>query len=1245
MGQPKRHIEISWLQVAELPTFPTPMVKLVWDPENLPYKLAGMMGGSNPEYYWSGFVGDNLMGTRNVHSSDTPVTFSYGSNYPGTATKVAMSSFLSVGVLLSESVLEYNEQFADRKHYPYAVQRELNQVEVGRSYIPFLAQIVDVASFVGHFCGLYPGPLILVEMAKAAGEEGISFHSTMYSIPLPLHKSATPLLDSIYTKWTSSNIHVMMYGGCLASRIFTEMWHAKMTLPTPGKFWFGDWQKLNFGTMIGSTTGNEWEQTRCLVERDVLAGWVYHDALYKPTSYDKFCRWYVPLATPTTLPWTANWVSTTMREWYYLDQWTAKHWGPGVESGYTPYSNYICSGRDEADLQLVTNYPYGSHYASYDEMTFFWAQSMDSMWQLLWGHESATRDYGNAYSVSDWLSETESAPGYGFFQDFNPGAQTTLAHQNVWVQYTREVCSLWYNHNGDVVASVVAEYEKDTHGVVSLESQTALKPVFCMPGLPPAVNLKCEAGSFYDEFWGQCLTCNAGKYAHIAGQTQCELCAPGSYSGTGAITCTLCAPGKATTFSGGVACADCTPGKFAQTPGRPFCADCHPGRSQALSGQSGCLLCEVGKYQPEVQSVACNACPGGGTTVKYGSFFEADCVCDDGQYNKLLDVIESFPLHCKACSELLPPFSKPYFTCNGSSSVSPIYVKPGFMSLAGQTQIYKCYGDGKACPYTSQLGVGNPCPPGHEGIACAHCLVDFRWDNVEGKCVACNDRAIAFYILCGILLLWLIFLLRPSKGKMTMDDQLTTVYLYATNFVPLYHFVDLLQYAMVLGAATIPWPERTREFLQRIGSIIDGTFYFIDCHGNDVNEDYAFHYIVWANMLPTILFVAIVIICLPSVLFPKVRLPSFVLGYNLMYSFWSAFFMSIVHFGFTFSMQSYEHPFSRTPQYDGDGEIEDGFEAPASLKFFPNLLVGGSRAGDLRVVSLIMLGVHILFFFIWPVWLIFQLPKKQNEGLKYFTLSLIAKYHNQTSWWFAFDCIFKALTVLSISAWKDPTWEYRMLSLLALLQAMMVLWIKPYRFDPHNWSEVSLAIFKLLILAVALPNFEEHSWVDPEAHDGRVIFLISLGLYGFLLGAQSGFVRVLAGDFTIPSPQPRWDASEGFNAKVLVGRDEDTDPLAQVNADKPKAQEKAKEGTPEVEQSAVMNLRYKHASVLWTLAAHWTKNKQGHIECKLLKEYQQKIIQRLKEGVDLRDLPILLDLNEQLFNNVVRALPDDEKKK
>jgi hypothetical protein len=1166
-------------------------------------------------------------------------------------------------MLLSESVLEYNEQYADHKFYPYAVHRELNQVEVGRSYIPFLAQIVDVAAFVGHFCGLYPGPLIRFEMAKKAGEEGVTFHSTMYSVPLPLYKSATPLLDSIYTKWNSANIHVMMYGGCLASRVFTEMVHAKMILPTPGKFWFGDWQKLNFGTMIGSVTGNEWEETRCLVERDVLAGWVYHDALYKPVSYDKFCRWYVPLATEATLPWTANWVATTMREWYYLDQWTAKHWGPGVESGYTPFRNGICSGRDEADLGLVTNYPYGSHYDSYDEMTFFWAQSMDSMWQLLWGHESATRDYGNAYSISDWLSETESAPGYGFFQDFNPGAQTTLAHQNVWVQYTREVCSMWFNFNGDVVADVVAEYDKDIHGVVTLTSQNALKPVFCMEGLPPAVNPHCEAGHFYDEFWGQCLTCNAGKYASHSGLTQCQLCAAGSYSGTGATSCTLCAPGKATTFSGGVACVDCAPGKFAQTPGRPFCADCHSGRHQSLSGQSGCSLCEKGKYQPEVQSAACNACPGGGTTAALGSFFEADCICPEGTYNKLIDEIDAFPLQCKQCSDLLPNYpdipehpsfpasTTDYYICNGSSSTSPIYVKPGFMSVAGQTQIYKCQGEGKACPYTTQLGVGNPCPPGHEGVACAHCIDDHRWDNVEGKCVACNDRAIVFYIFSGLLLLLLIYLLIPVQGKMTMDDQLAQVYIYSTNYVPLYHLADIIQYAMVLGASTIPWPERTREFLQRIGSVIDGSFYFLDCHSNDVKEDAAFHYIMWTNMLPTILFVAVLILCIPSLILPKVRLPSFVLGYNLMYTFYTVFFMAIFHFGLTFSVQSYDHP-PGEHLFKSDDEITGQYPTrplnhPASLKYFPYMLVGSPNANDLRIASLVILSVHVIFFFIWPVWLIFQLPKKQNEGLKYFTLSLIAKYHNQTSWWHAFDLIFKALTVIAINAWQDPTWEYRFLALLALLQGMLVLWIKPYRFDPHNWSEVSLAFLKLLILAVALPNFEEHSWINSEDHDGRVIFLISLGLYGFLFGANNGFIRVKHGDITIPAPQPRWDASEGYNAMVLVGREDETEMAAQAaagNADKAKANEKAKD-TPEVDQSAVMNLRYKHASVLWTLAAHWTKNKQGHIECKLLKEYQQKIIQRLKEGVDLRDLPILLDLNEQLFNNVVRALPEDEKKK
>jgi hypothetical protein len=627
MGQPKRHIEISWLQVAELPTFPTAMVKLVWDPENLPYKLEGMMGGENPVYYWSGWITDELMGTRNVHSSETPVTFAYGSNYPSQATKVALSSFLNVGVLLSESVLEYNEEYADRKHYPFAVHRELNQLEVGKGYIPLLAKVIDVAQFVAHFCGLYPGPLIRAEMHGLAAEEGITMYSTMYSNPLPLYESGTPLMDSIYSKWSAGNIHVMMYGGCMASRVYTEMFVAKMILPTPGKFWFGDWQKLNVGHLMGDI-GNQWDEQRCHAERDVLAGWVYHDALYKPVSYDKFCRWYVPLATPATLPWTAQWVATTMREWYYLDQWTVKHWGPGVESGYTPFRNGICSGRSEADLGLVTNYPYGSHYDQYDEMTFFWAQNMDSMWQLLWGHETATRNIGNSYSISDWLTETESAPGYGFFQDFNPGDQTNLEHQSVWVQYTREACSMWFNFNGDVDAEVIAEYHVDTHGESEIIPKAATKPPFCMPAIPPSTNLECEIGSFFDEFWGQCLKCNAGKYTDQAGLTACKLCIAGSFSATGASSCTNCPVGKAVATSGAIACTDCAAGKFAQDPGKEHCADCHVGRHNALIGQSGCVLCAVGKWQAEVQSTACHDCEGGSTTNKEGSFFQGDCQCE-----------------------------------------------------------------------------------------------------------------------------------------------------------------------------------------------------------------------------------------------------------------------------------------------------------------------------------------------------------------------------------------------------------------------------------------------------------------------------------------------------------------------------------------------------------------------------------------------------------------------------------------
>jgi len=237
------------------------------------------------------------------------------------------------------------------------------------------------------------------------------------------------------------------------------------------------------------------------------------------------------------------------------------------------------------------------------------------------------------------------------------------------------------------------------------------------------------------------------------------------------------------------------------------------------------------------------------------------------------------------------------------------------------------------------------------------------------------------------------------------------------------------------------------------------------------------------------------------------------------------------------------------------------------------------------------------------------------------------------SWWHACDLIFKALTVFAVSAWQDPTWEYRALVGITVLQLTLVLWFEPFRFDQHNQSEQTNLVTKVLILAAALPSFETNDWSD--SNDGRVVFIFAVGGFVLGLGVVVSIYRFFTETFAVKPPSPVWDASEGYDMPTLIKFDstEEGEALPIAAAEAPVSEEPEK-----VSQTALMSLRFKHASVLWTLAAHWTKNRAGHIECKVLKEYQQKIIQRLKEGIDLRDLPLILDLNEQLFENVKRAM-------
>jgi len=79
-------------------------------------------------------------------------------------------------------------------------------------------------------------------------------------------------------------------------------------------------------------------------------------------------------------------------------------------------------------------------------------------------------------------------------------------------------------------------------------------------------------------------------------------------------------------------------------------------------------------------------------------------------------------------------------------------------------------------------------------------------------------------LLRFLFLVGLIFTLIPRKGALGVEDQCFRCYMLAMHITPFHQQLDLWQFAMILGSSTIPWEERTREFLQRIGSVLDGSF-------------------------------------------------------------------------------------------------------------------------------------------------------------------------------------------------------------------------------------------------------------------------------------------------------------------------------------------------------------------------------------------------------------------------------------
>ena len=140
----------------------------------------------------------------------------------------------------------------------------------------------------------------------------------------------------------------------------------------------------------------------------------------------------------------------------------------------------------------------------------------------------------------------------------------------------------------------------------------------------------CPLGTYLPSSLDTCLSCIAGTYAPLTGQTACTLCASGSFTNAPSATaCTLCSAGQYQPSTNSTGCLDCPSGSYGGADGLPACTlcamgtasndtaltsicdVCQPGTYANSQGQTACLLCDVGTEAPATQADTCTACAAG----------------------------------------------------------------------------------------------------------------------------------------------------------------------------------------------------------------------------------------------------------------------------------------------------------------------------------------------------------------------------------------------------------------------------------------------------------------------------------------------------------------------------------------------------------------------------------------------------------------------------------------------------------
>ena len=131
-----------------------------------------------------------------------------------------------------------------------------------------------------------------------------------------------------------------------------------------------------------------------------------------------------------------------------------------------------------------------------------------------------------------------------------------------------------------------------------------------------------------------CNECDAGTYAMGEGNSYCDVCLPGTFSGFGAFECDYCPSGTSSNGQmycdmpgyegmnecGATGCNECDAGTYAMGEGNSYCDYCQSGSYASSSGASECDVCPNNLYSngqmdcwdgiPECGATECMDCNG-----------------------------------------------------------------------------------------------------------------------------------------------------------------------------------------------------------------------------------------------------------------------------------------------------------------------------------------------------------------------------------------------------------------------------------------------------------------------------------------------------------------------------------------------------------------------------------------------------------------------------------------------------------